>query len=720
MHNLPQLIFISWISDNMMRKLTIISLFCSCITAILAQNAQLQYNEQSLKYINQWIDERQVAFDKYDGLQDQIIRLSTPELTEKATHTYYNIIDSIQKTIEDYSSDNKNKYDLLMALYDRLLNIDNANYKYIDYYAPILTHSIALIKNKTSEDQLLTFLLKDRKLAIENINYFKELALADTFLVNALYDHPADVLKQFNNYYKQPYAQHIVDAAAKISPVTLKKYFTSKNYINSFILKSDDTIVKTIHEIYKKYGNETHMYILSDYLYTDSNSIGNTIYKLKYDPQQYLSALIDLSLRQDPIAIKDIQDELKIKSLEWVRDVNDMHDIQDSNIRFAPVNSMSAEQLYTLIVYSPEEIFTSTFNGLFERMLMRMQEKSGYQLLEQVRFNKFRTFIKLCSGYNALNKFLSTMSKEQAKTLFQRFIYTLATDEKGLEDAVNVADTFGSIDDTTYLNLFEEYLAKEYNNNQAFHREDKVKLYGLLLNILQQKIPLKENVDTTSLQKYAIIPVDYINVQDLVSTGDTIYQMHFFFDDEDGEVSYQHFIKEFQSKGWQISGDSIITALVKKGKYTVIILCNIPKYEYEGQALLLEYFKSIQIVPSVVVHRGHSYYAMNTIRNIQNGTHIVYLGSCGAYHNIAEVIQRTDNVSIIASKQIGTYAVNNTLLERMSSTLATDDVLYWRTLWSQLDKTFASDADKTYSRFLDYVLPHKNMGAIFLSTYKRL
>lgn len=703
-----------------MRILLIIFLCIYSITAILAQNAQLQYNEQSLKYIHQWIDDRQIAFDKYDGIQDQIIRLSTPELTEKATLTYYNIVDSIQYTIDTYGSDNRNRYDLLMALYDRLLNIDNANYKYIDYYAPILTHSIDLIKNKTSENQLFQFLLKDKKLAIENINYFKELAIADTFLVNSLYDYPSDVLKQFNNYYKQPYAQHIVDAAAKISPVTLKKYFASKNYINSFILKSDDSIVRTIHDIYIKYGHETHMYILSDYLYADSNTLGTDLYKLKYTPQLYLSALIDLSLRQDPIAIKDIQDELKIKSLEWVRDVNDLHDIQDSTIRFASVNTMSAEQLYTLIVYSPEEIFTSTFNGLFERMLIRMNGMSGYQLLEHVSFNKFRTFIKLCSGYNALNKFLSTMSKEQAKTLFQRFIYTLATDEKGLEDAVNVADTFGSIDDTTYLNLFEEYLAKEYNNNQAFHREDKVKLYGLLLNILQQKIPLKENVDTTSLQKYAIIPVDYINVKDLVSTGDTIYQMHFFFDDEDGEVSYQHFIKEFQSKGWQISGDSIITALVKKGKYTVIILCNIPKYEYEGQALLLEYFKSIQIVPSVVVHRGHSYYAMNTIRNIQNGTHIVYLGSCGAYHNIAEVIQRTDHVSIIASKQIGTYAVNNTLLERMSTALATEHALYWRTLWAQLDKTFAADAEKTYSRFLDYVPPHKNMGALFLSTYKRL
>ncbi len=703
-----------------MQKYIFILLLTLSTSSLYAQINFSQYNEQSRKYIHQWIDERQVAFDKYDGFQDKNIRLSTPELTQKANNTYFLYIDSIQSTIDIYGSSDKTKYDLLMALYDRLLNIDNSNYKYVDYYSPILFHTIDLIKNKNSEEHLFQFLLSQKKLSIENINYFKELAIADTFLVNALYDYPADVLKQFNNYYKQPYAQHIIDAAAKISPVTLKKYFASKNYINSFILKSNDTIVKTIYEIYKKYGNETHMYILSDYLYADSNIIANNIYKLKNTPQQYLSALIDLSLRPDPIAIKDIQDELKVKSLEWVRDVNDMHDIQDSTIRFAPVSTMSAEQLYTLIVYSPEEIFTSTFNGLFERMLIRMNGTSGYQLMENVRFNKFRTFIKLCSGYNALNKFLNTMSKEQAKMLFQRFIFTLATDENGLEDAVNVADTFGSIDDTTYLNLFEEYLAKEYINNQAFHREDKVKLYGLLLNILQQKIPLKDNVDSTSLKKYAIMPVDYIRVQDLVATGDTIYQMHFFFDDEDGEVSYEHFIKEFQSKGWQMSGDSIITALVKKGKYTVIILCNKPKYEYEGQALLLEYFKSLQIVPAVVVHRGHSYYAMNTIRNIQNGTHIVYLGSCGAYHNIAEVIKRTDEVSIIASKQIGTYTVNNTLLEHMSTLLATSDQLYWRSLWGELDKTFAADTEKTYSRFLDYVPPHKNMGAIFLSTYKRL
>jgi len=703
----------------MLRHLHFI-LFISLASVNFADSNTSQYNEQSRKYIHQWIDERQTTFDKYDGKPDFQVTLATPELTEKSTKAYFYYIDSIQSAINLSTADDKGKYDMLMALYDRLLNIDISNYKYIDYYTPIFIHSIEIIHNKNSENALFEFLIKDKKLAIENINYYKELALADSFLVNALYDYPSDVLKQFNNYYKQPYAQHIVESCAKISPVTLKKYFTSKNYINSFIIKSEDSVVKTIYEIYKKYGNETHMYILADYLYADSTIDANTIYRLKSYPQQYLSALIDLSLRSDPIAIKDIQDELKVKSLQWVRDVNDMHDIQDSTIRFAPVNTMSAAQLYTLIVYSPEEIFTSTFNGLFERMIYRMNGLSGYQLLENVRFNKFRTFIKLCSGYNALNKFLATMSTEQAKMLFQRFIFTLATDENGLEDAVNVADTFGSIDDTSYLNLFEEYLAKEYNNNQAFHRSEKLKLYGLLLNILQQKIPLHSMLDTASLHAYAIAPVDHVHVNDLASIGDTIYQMHFFFDDEDGEISYQHFINEFKAKGWHIGGDTMITALVKKGKHTVIILCNTPKFEYEGQAALLDFFKSMQIVPAIVVHRGHSYYAKNTIRNIQNGTRIVYLGSCGAYHNIADVIRQTDDVSIIASKQIGTYAVNNILLERMSTILCNDEDLYWNTLWSQLDIIFSTDTEKTYSRFLDYVPPHKNMGAIFLRTYKRL
>ena len=55
------------------------------------------------------------------------------------------------------------------------------------------------------------------------------------------------------------------------------------------------------------------------------------------------------------------------------------------------------EQLYTLIVYSPEEIFTSTFNGLYKRMLEKMDTTSGFELLENNNFNRFRIFIKLCS-----------------------------------------------------------------------------------------------------------------------------------------------------------------------------------------------------------------------------------------------------------------------------------------------------------------------------------
>ena len=72
--------------------------------------------------------------------------------------------------------------------------------------------------------------------------------------------------------------------------------------------------------------------------------------------------------------------ELHIKSLEYVRTINDLHDEKNMNVRFAGVNGFRAKELYTLMVYSQEEIFTSTFNGLFERMIKQMKDekKSGF------------------------------------------------------------------------------------------------------------------------------------------------------------------------------------------------------------------------------------------------------------------------------------------------------------------------------------------------------
>ena len=43
----------------------------------------------------------------------------------------------------------------------------------------------------------------------------------------------------------------------------------------------------------------------------------------------------------------------------------------------------------------------------------------------------------------------------------------------------------------------------------------------------------------------------------------------------------------------------------------------------------------------------------------------------------------------------------------------------WQKLWNDLETTVKSNP-KAHERFLDYIPPHKNLGAIFIKTYNRM
>ena len=120
-----------------------------------------------------------------------------------------------------------------------------------------------------------------------------------------------------------------------------------------------------------------------------------------------------------------------------------------------------------------------------------------------------------------------------------------------------------------------------------------------------------------------------------------------------------------------------------------------------------------------MVHRGHSYYAYKTIEKIKENTQIFVLGSCGGYHSISTIIERSPDISIISSKQIGTRAVNNPMLKLMAETIREGKDVDWQVLWNDLSVA-VKDNPKAYERFLDYIPPHKNLGAIFIKTYNKM
>jgi hypothetical protein len=80
-------------------------------------------------------------------------------------------------------------------------------------------------------------------------------------------------------------------------------------------------------------------------------------------------------------------------------------------VRFRAVETMTARELYLVLTYGEAEMFTSTYRGLFERLLARMCREglTGDALLSQVHDVQFRVFIKAAAVLNRLAPFLATM-----------------------------------------------------------------------------------------------------------------------------------------------------------------------------------------------------------------------------------------------------------------------------------------------------------------------
>jgi hypothetical protein len=185
----------------------------------------------------------------------------------------------------------------------------------------------------------------------------------------------------------------------------------------------------------------------------DADAIGT-------DARKYLRTMLTIRSKKLPLAEYSLEDELAIYSLKFIRVLNDLHNERDEK-RFASIEDFSAPELYTLAVYSEEEIFTSTFNAIFKRMMLKMDDQSGFDFLKDLGDNKFRTFIKMCAGFGKLEEFLKTMNPLQQQMLMAKFASNLEQ-YNDLSQAVEVADAFSSITDSLVLRILRSKIRYEY------------------------------------------------------------------------------------------------------------------------------------------------------------------------------------------------------------------------------------------------------------------
>ncbi len=493
-------------------------------------------------------------------------------------------------------------------------------------------------------------------------------------------------------------------------------FATSTNYkLSAPIRNCPDPVVQAIVRI----GTESKKPFSALPFYRDVASGKRTIAdidKMTENEDAYFKALVELRIQSaaDGNAVNNPADPFVLQSLKYVRTLNDLHESSDA-VRFKALDGFTPEQIYYILVNGQDELYTSSYVGAFNRMMDRMKGHSGDSLLKVVKYDRFRTFIRMAAGYNTLDAFLNTMKKDDQVALMKSFMRDLekGSDEE-LEDAVDVADAYSSIEDFALAKLLTAEVESNYERNKKADNRKGIIVYGLLSALFKGGVQGDE---------LGLPPVNYMPYSALVDDSGVVYQQVYFYGDEDGKVSFQNFVPAFRDGKWKITTEKYWTRIASTSGKPVVIYANNPLTEPDdekAQSELNAYLAKNNIHPTVVIHRGHSYHLPSTIEGLQRETKIVMLGSCGGYHNLGSVIDRSPDAQIISTKQTGTMSINEPLIAALNSRMVAGKDVDWSPMWRSLGETFAKKGGETNKRWKDYVPPNKNLGALFIKSYRKL
>jgi hypothetical protein len=135
---------------------------------------------------------------------------------------------------------------------------------------------------------------------------------------------------------------------------------------------------------------------------------------------------------------------------------------------------------------------------------------------------------------------------------------------------------------------------------------------------------------------------------------------------------------------------------------------------------LANYLEQNEMHPSVVVHRGHSYWLPGTIKRMPWDARIVILGSCGGYQNLNQILELSPDAHIISTKEIGKGDINKPILSYLNQAMLSGKTLQWREMWKTLTGIFGKDPNpEVRESWDDYIPPYRNLGAIFIKAYHK-
>lgn len=720
-------------------QLQLVILLVFCATDLLAQKDPTLKPVLNRELFHEFVDREQQKALISDGKEDKEFTVSSNvNVNIHVTAALIGKVNQLQKKIEYDSLLGGQMKVLYIRGIERLLQDLNANWrskKFDATYLPVILDAYEKCID-----------LDSKKKSIENIIEELPYAAAKPLVYCSAFDNNPgfktskySLIKKYCNLYPDqvfstlweailqipdlPFADSLIKIAGYRYPKQLYDYASANNELGKMIRKIDDPLIITVSKMATSSGNGQLYFPFLDNLVSGKMTITD-IDNVRNDSIQYYKLLVKTHLdytqrllnKDTALEYNSMAEMMGKKARDvFVNTINGLHESDDVT-RFRIIQPLNAAELYYLAVMSDGIIYTSSFvRGVFPLMMKRVNNQ-GDSILKLVMFDHYRKFIKMAAGYNTLSTFLSSFpDKENASDVMRAFVGRLEK-SSGLEDGVDVADSYASIVETMKP-LADEMLENvrlNYQRNLSQNNKKGIVIYHILEELFLSS-DSSQKIDLT--KELGIPPVYSVPYNSLTNDSGRVIMQVFFYGEKSDLGIFNDFVSMYRNDNWKmISNDKWVSFHSLKGK-PVSIYANraLPQeggQDEKAQKELDEYLKRNDIYPTVTIHRGHSYTAPYTIEQMFPSSKIVFLGSCGGYHLIHDVLAKAADAHIIASKQIGRTIINRPFFRILTEKVRNGNNIEWIPFWKEFKK------EANVPEFDDYIPPYKNLGAIFIKAYK--
>lgn len=688
----------------------------------------LSFFSQSANPIAIVLNEEKKIFSRQlnDHAVDQAIIKPLTDFTEKTTDNIFDWITSEQILTKHEKENALNSLVFFLTqVGEDIANEPTLVYDFpsaFETYQKILKHIIRkepfendLIETNASVTQQLAIAFRDydEHLRIEDIAVYKRMSSTPEFITRFLESRP-----DFR------FADSLLLLAAANDPKKIIRYLqTGKPSVINKIRNSTNIYLRQVASLS---DNKNVSELLPFIIQLANGQLSNEeILQKRLNVGSYFQLLVNTLIdtkekMPSNVFINVLRTGIREKSMAFfVTQVNEQHSDRDE-IRFASVKNLRPEDIYYAITSCEEELYTSSYLGLYKRLMKYFSNQSADSLFRVVHYDNFHVFMRMAANYNTLPDFMNNMKKDIAVNMLSRFITGI--EEKtsnGLERAMDIADAFSGLGDSTeFSNMIKVELESNLSKCTTNHSYYGVRLYSILLQLFDL-VMHKDSYESlwSKLGNY-----EMLKRSALQNSQGEIIQLVLFYGDKDGVSSFNNFLSLFRDTLlWKTTENNNWVTFLSKKESAVIIYANRPldnkeQLDLKAQDSLFFFLKQQSLDPTVLVHRGHSYHLENTLKRLTPSVKLAILGSCGGYNNAFSIATINPDAQLIVSKKIGSKMINDPIIEEINNTLISDENIQWPGLWSKLETRFSKD-EKAMNLFNEYIPPSKNMSLFVLKLF---